>query len=101
MGWDCKFATDVRKVSLERSINAAVSKYPRSFPYPIQGQVWEQWIQLPAWPGSTQHSKSYKKKKKKKEKKKGFKEKRLPVLDWPTNTPDANPIENLWGILKR
>ncbi len=23
------------------------------------------------------------------------------VLDWPANTPDLNPIENLWSIVKR
>ncbi len=23
------------------------------------------------------------------------------VLDWPENSPDPNPIENLWGIVKR
>jgi transposase len=26
---------------------------------------------------------------------------RIPVLDWPPSSPDINPIENLWSIIKR
>lgn len=29
-----------------------------------------------------------------------LKNKRVEVLDWPGNSPDCNPIENIWAILK-
>lgn len=30
-----------------------------------------------------------------------FQEKGLKVMDWPPNSPDLNPIENMWGVLKQ
>ncbi len=30
-----------------------------------------------------------------------FNDQGVTVLDWPANSPDLNPIDNLWGIVKR
>ena len=30
-----------------------------------------------------------------------FFEKKIRLLDWPDNSPDLNPIENIWGIMSK
>jgi len=30
-----------------------------------------------------------------------FEEKDITILDWSGNSPDLNPIENLWAIIER
>ena len=30
-----------------------------------------------------------------------FKKSKITVLDWPGNSPDLNPIESLWAIIKK
>ena len=30
-----------------------------------------------------------------------YRENKIRIIDWPTNSPDLNPIENWWGLKKQ
>ena len=95
MVWGCMSATSVGKIYiLKRSINATVYQAVQDhflIPY-IENKfgdnqfIFQHNIAISHIVKPT---------------KEWFKEKRIPVLDWPVNSPDTNPKENFQEILKR
>ena len=89
MVWGCMFATGVGKICfLKRLINAAI--YHDALDYFLIIYIEDKFgnkefiFQHDLAPPQTVKST-----------KEWFMEKKIPVLDWPTNSPDTNPIENL------
>ena len=87
--WGCTSTTGVGKICfLKILITAAVYQDVLDhflFPYIWDNEYMFQYDLAPSHPAKIT--------------KEWFKEKRIPVLDWPANSPDE--IENLGGILKR